>query len=155
MVGCLLCRCYADGRVERLVLTETEAYDGPKDRACHAHKGKTPRTEVMFGSAGHFYIYLCYGMHWMLNVVTGPEEYPAAVLIRGLHGVSGPGRLTRRLEIDKTFNRLPAEPGSGLWLEGPARLPPQARIRALPRIGINYAGAEWAAKPYRFVLDTK
>mgnify|MGYP001481025296 FL=1 len=72
-----------EGVVERHIITEVEAYDGHEDKACHAHKGKTPRNAIMFGPAGHWYIYLCYGMHWLLNIVTGPENYPAAILFRG------------------------------------------------------------------------
>ncbi|MBI2048234.1 MAG: DNA-3-methyladenine glycosylase, partial [Parcubacteria group bacterium] len=94
-----------------MMITETESYDGSQDRASHAHKGKTPRTEIMFGPAGHFYIYLCYGMYYMLNVVVGPKEYPAAVLIRSaklwtsdVQSLDGPGKLTKFLKIDKKLN---------------------------------------------------
>ncbi len=155
LVGCHLCRRFGGGQTVRWVLTEVEAYDGPADRACHAHKGETARTRVMFGPPGYFYVYLCYGMHWMLNVVTGPPGYPAAVLIRAAGEVSGPGRLTRRLEIDRALNGQPAVPASGLWLEPPVQRPSRRAVQALPRVGIAYAGAEWAAKPYRFLLRPK
>ena len=134
-----------------LPITETEAYDGPADRACHAHRGRTPRNAVMFGAPGRWYVYLCYGMHWLLNIVTGPESYPAAVLIRGAGPVSGPGRLTRRYGIDRAQDGRPAEPNVGLWIEDRGLRVPRSRIERTPRIGIAYAGPVWSAKPYRFV----
>ncbi|AHF91773.1 DNA-3-methyladenine glycosylase [Opitutaceae bacterium TAV5] len=133
-------------------ITETEAYHGPEDRACHASKGRTARTGVMFGDAGHWYVYLCYGVHEMLNLVTGPRDWPAAVLIRGLEGINGPGRLTRALGIDRArFNTRPATPATGLWLEDDGLAVPAGEVQATPRIGVAYAGPEWAAKPWRFV----
>ena len=151
LLGQHLCR-EIDGKVERHVITEVEAYDGTKDKACHAHKGKTPRNAVMFGPAGHWYIYLCYGMHWMLNIVTGPEDYPAAVLFRGIRDTNGPGRLTNKLQVDKIQDRQPANHDTGLWLES-SRLEPEAKdIERTPRIGIGYAGEHWIDVPYRFVL---
>ena len=92
-----------DGTLRRYHVTETEAYRGSDDRACHACKGRTPRTEVMFHNGGLIYVYLVYGMHWMLNVVTGLENEPQAVLIRSLEGSTGPGRLTRTIGIDGSF----------------------------------------------------
>lgn len=132
-------------------ITETEAYDGPNDLACHASKGRTARTEVMFGPAGHWYVYLIYGMHEMLNLVTGPPDYPAAVLIRGLEDITGPGRLTKRLGIDRRFNALPATEASGLYLLDAPEVPDR-QIATTPRIGIDYAGPEWSQRPYRFVV---
>lgn len=133
------------------VITEVEAYDGEQDLACHARFGRTARTEVMYGPAGYWYVYLIYGMYWMLNVVTGDEGYPAAVLIRGVGNWDGPGKLTKALGIDGSFNGVPAIQQSNLWLEaGPAVSPDT--IRRTPRIGVEYAG-EWAEKPYRFLLS--
>jgi DNA-3-methyladenine glycosylase len=149
LVGKLLVAAHADGEVQRRRILEVEAYDGPSDLACHASRGRTARTEVLFGPPGHWYVYLCYGIHEMLNLVTGPTGYPAAILIRSVEGLVGPGRLTRGLGIDRRFNRLPAAPATGLWLEDDGTVPPQ--IEATPRIGIDYAGPEWAAKPWRFV----
>ncbi len=83
----------------RYMITEVEAYRGSEDLACHASKGRTPRTEIMYSNGGHLYIYLIYGMYWMLNVVTGEENNPQAVLIRGLKEFKGPGRLTKSLGI--------------------------------------------------------
>jgi DNA-3-methyladenine glycosylase len=151
LLGCHLCR-RIDGEVIRWRLTETEAYDGPEDRASHARSGRTKRTAVMFGAAGIWYVYLCYGIHWLLNVVTGPEAYPAAVLIRGTAEVSGPGRLTRALSIDGSLNQRPSAPQSGLWID-PGGPDSGEVIRTGPRIGVAYAGPDWAQRPYRFQLQ--
>lgn len=152
LLGCKLVVQVGDA-VRSLAITEVEAYNGPEDRACHASRGRTARTSVLFGPPGHWYVYLCYGIHEMLNLVTGPEGYPAAVLIRGLDGLVGPGRVTKGLGIDRRFNAQPALPATGLWIERGARAPEDSAILATPRIGVDYAGVEWAAKPWRFVLQ--
>lgn len=139
-----------DGRAERHVITEVEAYHTEKDLACHAAKGRTKRTEVLYQPGGRWYVYLCYGIHEMLNLVTGPAEHPAAILIRGLDGVVGPGRLTKRLQIDRTLNGAPAEPACGLYLEDHDIKVAKHRVIAGPRVGIDFAGEVWAAKPWRF-----
>src|SRR5436305_8063093 len=108
LIGASLVRRMPDGETISSMLTEVEAYDGPLDLASHASRGRTPRTQVMFGPAGVFYVYLIYGLHWMLNVVTGEPDYPAAVLIRGTTDISGPGRITAQLQIDKSLNGKPA-----------------------------------------------
>ena len=139
------------------MIIEVEAYDGPSDRASHAHVGKTKRNEIMFGEAGRWYVYFVYGMHWMLNIVTSKKGYPAAVLIRAgvvtRHGkeitINGPAKLTKFLKIDKKFNGLPAISKTGLWLEDSKSLMPSYRITRGKRIGVEYAGA-WAKKPYNF-----
>jgi DNA-3-methyladenine glycosylase len=137
-------------RVGRIV--ETEAYVGPHDLACHSSKGRTPRTEVMFGPPGHAYLFLVYGMHLCVNVVVGQG---AAVLIRaleprqGLEGqrTDGPGRLTRALGLTLKLNTRPLDQAPLFIAEG---VPvPSRHIEASPRIGVDYAG-EWAARPYRF-----
>lgn len=152
LLGMQLVVTDAIGRaVSRHTIVETEAYDGPGDLACHASKGRTRRTEVMFGPPGHWYVYFVYGMHEMLNLVTGPADYPAAVLIRGLGDVTGPGRLTKRLGIDRRLNGLPAHPASGLYLADSGLRFADAQIETTPRIGVDYAGPDWSQRPYRFV----
>lgn len=151
-LGLILCRQHPDGAVNRQMITEVEAYDGPEDKACHAHKGLTPRTQIMFGPSGFWYIYLCYGVHWMLNIITGDVGYPAALLIRGTADINGPGRLTKNLQIDKTFNTLSIDPISKLWIEYNP-IPQNFKIERTPRIGIEYAGPIWSKKPYRFVIQ--
>jgi DNA-3-methyladenine glycosylase len=153
LLGKVLVRTTPLGRT-RHVITEVEAYDGERDLACHASKGRTKRTEVMYKSGGTWYVYLCYGMHEMLNLVTGPKDYPAAVLIRGVKGLAGPGRLTKQLGIDRRLNGLPARPASGLHLEDDGLEIPRRSIRSGPRIGVGYAGPVWARKPWRFWVET-
>ena len=141
-----------DGRTTRHVVCETEAYLGAPDLACHGRTGPTKRNATMFGPAGLWYVYLCYGLHWMLNVVTGPEGVPAAVLIRGVGDLAGPGRVTRGLGIDRGFDGRPATRREGLWFEERGVAIPRRLVRRTPRIGVGYAG-EWAEKPLRFVVD--
>lgn len=138
-----------------LRVTEVEAYDGHKDKASHASRGKTERNKEMFGPAGYFYIYFTYGMHWMLNIVTGPENYPAAVLIRGTKEIVGPARLTKFLKVGRIFNGKKAEPKTGLWFEDRGVKIPLKQILKTPRIGVAYAGPVWANKKYRFLLKLK
>ncbi|MDB5239078.1 MAG: 3-methyladenine glycosylase [Candidatus Parcubacteria bacterium] len=154
LIGCRLVRRRGDGTIERHMITETEAYDGHDDLASHASKGRTPRTDIMFGPGGYWYVYLIYGMYWMLNVVTGPKDYPAAVLIRGLEGISGPGRLTKALGISHAQNKKPVSKKSDLWIEGPMKKIPPGMIEKTARIGIDYAGPLWTEKEYRFVLKS-
>jgi DNA-3-methyladenine glycosylase len=138
-------------------IVEVEAYVGPKDLACHASKGRTKRTEVMFGLPGVAYVYMIYGMYHCFNVVTEREGFAAAVLIRGVEvqgqpqTISGPGRVCRFLDIDRRLTGLDLTAGKMLWLEDRGeRLPPR-QVLSTPRIGVDYA-AEWAKKPYRFLL---
>ena len=133
------------------LITEVEAYDGPEDRASHASRGETDRNAPMFGEAGRWYVYLCYGMHWMVNVVTGPVGYPAAVLLRGAGDLVGPGRLTKGLGISGEQNGQRAGRAGGLWIEDRGTEIRRAWIRRAPRVGVDYAGA-WARRPYRFIL---
>ncbi len=139
-------------RIGRIV--ETEAYLGPADRAAHSARGRTARTQVMFGPPGHAYVYFIYGMWHCLNVVTGDEGVPHAVLLRALEPLagiqgrpSGPGRLCRALDIDRRHNGLDLC-GDVLWMERPAS-PRPVRVGRSARIGVDYAG-EWAARPWRF-----
>ncbi|MDD2764233.1 MAG: DNA-3-methyladenine glycosylase [Opitutaceae bacterium] len=151
LLGKFLVRATPRGPAAAMI-TEVEAYDGPHDRASHASRGRTARNAVMFEPGGVWYVYLCYGVHEMLNLVTGPRDYPAAVLIRGVAGASGPGRLTRAFNIDRGFNGAPAAPAGGLWIEDRGVRLARGAIRATPRIGVAYAGPAWAKKPWRFVL---
>ena len=134
------------------MITEVEAYVGLEDKASHASRGRTPRTAVMFGEPGFWYVYLIYGMYHCLNIVTEKEKYPAAILIRGVKGVSGPGRVSKYFGIDKSFNTLPAGKESGLWIEDRGvKLKPR-QIRRGKRIGVEYAGA-WKDKLWRFYVE--
>ncbi len=153
LVGKVLARRRPDGTVARHRITEVEAYDGESDLACHASKGRTRRTEVMYRPGGVWYVYLCYGVHEMLNLVTGPADYPAAVLIRGVEGISGPGRLTKGLAIDRQLNGAAAGPVAGLWIEDDGFKVPRGMLRTGPRIGVDYAGPEWAGKAWRFWVE--
>lgn len=152
LLGRVLVRVRSGGETIRSVITETEAYNGPDDKACHASKGRTARTDVMFRPGGIWYVYLCYGVHEMLNLVVGPADFPAAVLIRGVRDLTGPGRLTKRLGIDRTLNGRAATPETGLYIEDPGVAVPKKWIQKSPRIGVEYAGPVWAKKPWRFVL---
>jgi len=141
-----------DGRAIAGMITETEAYHSSRDLACHASKGFTPRTKVLFGPPGRTYVYLIYGMYSCLNFVTMRAGFPAAVLIRALDltGCDGPGKLCRELKIDRALNDLPPN-NSELWVEDREILIPRRAVKTTPRIGVDYAGA-WAQKPWRFVL---
>ncbi len=132
----------------RLRISETEAYCGEADTACHAHKGRTGRTEVMYRRAGTIYIYLCYGVHWLLNIVTGEPEEPEAVLIRACVEQPGPGKLTRALGITGALNRGDIC-GEALWVEDDGF---RCDIRAKKRVGIGYASPEDQARLWRFCL---
>jgi DNA-3-methyladenine glycosylase len=152
LLGKYLVRQGPDEAVEARMITEVEAYDGERDLACHARAGRTGRTAPLYAEGGIWYVYLCYGIHEMLNLVVGPLDWPAAVLIRGLEGIHGPGRVTKRLGITRTLNATPAESSSGLWLEDRGVRVPGKCIQATPRIGVDYAGIIWSKKPWRFVL---
>ena len=102
---------------------------------------------------GHFYVYLIYGMYWMLNIVTGPKDYPAAILIRGTKEVSGPGKVTKFLKINKDFDKKLSCKNSNLWIEDREVKIKPAKILKTPRIGIDYAGPIWSKKFYRFVIQ--
>lgn len=146
--GKLLCRKFEDGIIKKFAMTEVEAYRGTEDIACHASKGRTPRTEIMFHEGGVVYVYLIYGMYWLLNIVTGKENDASAVLIRGVEGISGPGRVGRALKLDKTFYGEDLITSDRLWIE-------ETGIRtdytATSRVGIDYAGEPWVSKPWRFI----
>lgn len=138
-----------DGTYGRYKVTEVEAYRGIEDRACHAFRGKTSRTQIMFNDGGRLYIYLIYGMYWMLNIVTGEENNPQAVLVRGVETLSGPGKLTKALGIDKSFYGEDLITSERIWFEASGIKPV---VKTSPRIGIDYAGEYWASKPWRFYI---
>jgi DNA-3-methyladenine glycosylase len=166
LLGKYLVRQHAEGpTVGRIV--ETEAYVGPQDLACHASKGRTARTEVMFGPAGHAYVYFIYGFYYMLNLVTERQDHPAAVLIRAAEPVtgldlmkarrrleklrdlaSGPGKLCQAFAIDRSLNGADLCDGI-LYIEDHGEARP--KFQATPRIGVDYAG-KWKDKRYRFFV---
>ncbi|MBI5817280.1 MAG: DNA-3-methyladenine glycosylase [Candidatus Yonathbacteria bacterium] len=151
MLGKFLVR--KQGRKEiACMITEVEGYDGHKDKASHAHRGETMRNKVMFGEAGIWYVYFVYGMYDMLNVVTGQHGYPAAILIRGVEDIRGPGRLTKKLGVTRRLNGRDATRTSGLWIEDRGINVKKKDITRAARIGVNYAGPVWSKKPYRFIL---
>jgi len=154
LLGCFLIR-ECRGKIWRAMITETEAYRGEDDLACHASRGKTSRTEVMYGEPGHTYVYMIYGMYYCLNIVTEQKDFPAAVLIRGVKIISsppargeeleegwelnGPGKLCKFLHIDRKLNKWDLTKGKKLWIEKPTQNPAKRDIVAGRRIGIDYA----------------
>jgi len=150
LLGKILVRQFPDGLIRRYTITETEAYRGTADLACHASKGKTPRNEVMFREGGQVYVYFIYGMYWMLNFVTGHEGDASAVLIRGLDEITGPGRVGRILQLDRSFYGEDLSNSQRIWVEDSGQVLPYATG---PRIGINYAGEPWISMPWRFMLN--
>jgi len=156
LLGRVLCRRLPSGDLLRGRIVEVEAYDGPSDRASHASRGRTPRNAPMFEAGGLAYVYLVYGMHHCLNVVTGEAGYPAAVLLRGAESpvagrsAVGPGRLTRAFQIDRSLDGASLL-GPELFLEAGAPVSDR-EVRRTARIGVGYAGP-WARKRYRFLID--
>ena len=171
LLGKRLVRRFDDGKAVGIIL-EAEAYDGEQDLACHARNGKTKRNAVMYGEAGHAYVYFTYGMHWMLNCVSGQDGYPAAVLIRTLYPLEGleiirrnrkgiqklywcdgPAKLTKALSIDGTFNGIDlCASNSLLFIEEGIQIPDE-HILETTRIGIHYAPEPWRSKPWRYLVD--
>jgi len=143
------------GKERACLITEVEAYDGPGDLACHGAKGRTKRNEVMFGEAGRWYVYLVHGLYSMLNIITGSQGYPAGILVRGVEGIEGPGRLTKALHIGRALNGKKAVKKGGLWIEDRGFKVRSSQIKRTPRIGVDYAGKVWVKKPYRFILKVK
>jgi DNA-3-methyladenine glycosylase len=170
-LGKCLCVTGADGGYVEALITETEAYGGAEDAACHGHLNRrTERTRIMFSEGGYAYVYLCYGLHRMLNVVTGPEGSPEAVLIRAVkiirgqeivqkrrpgvkeeNWANGPGKVCSALDIHLTHYGHDLTLGSVLWFEDRGHVVEPMSVKVTPRIGIDYAGEEWSMKPWRFV----
>ena len=149
LAGKIIARRMPDGEVIRLRITETEAYRGEEDTACHASKGRTKRTELLYGEAGIIYVYLCYGMHWLMNVITGEKDTPQGVLFRACEVCDGPAKLTKRLGIDGSFNGQPLYGNKDIWIEDDGFRP---EIITLPRVGINYATPEYRDIEWRFKI---
>ncbi|HEX2921296.1 MAG TPA: DNA-3-methyladenine glycosylase [Bacteroidales bacterium] len=133
----------------RFMITEVEAYRGSEDKACHACKGRTTRTEIMYHEGGHIYVYFIYGMYWMLNIVTGEAGNPQAVLIRGVVPYTGPGKLTKALGIDRSFYGEDLPVSERMWIEDSGRHPV---IKTSPRIGVDYSGDYWKSRPWRYFI---
>ena len=166
LIGTWLVRML-DGKKLVGLITETEAYIGEKDLGCHAKAGRTARTAVMYGSPGHAYVYFTYGNHWMLNVVTEREGFPAAVLLRAIQPIEGaeimtrrrsgrdtfgPGKLTQAMAISKSENGVDlTNAESGLWIE-PAQVVPDRLVTKGPRVGLNNVPEPWKSKPWRFLV---
>lgn len=150
LLGKTLVRDLGKGQVLRHQIVETEAYLGANDLASHASKGRTQRTEIMFAEGGVVYVYLIYGIHWLLNIVTGPKNHPEAVLIRGVENCIGPGRVGKLMQLDRSFYGENLENSERIWIEEGVT---KGEIISSPRIGIDYAGDIWKNKPWRFKLE--
>jgi DNA-3-methyladenine glycosylase len=179
LLGMTLVRSFTGGSLIRGRIIETEAYVGETDLACHARAGRTARTEVMYGPPGRVYMYLIYGMHWMLNCVTGEEGKPAAVLIRAIEPVegleriaenrsrggkrpvkpqdwtSGPARLCHALQLDGTFNKVDLTNSLSLLRIEPGQPAADDLVRAGPRVGIDNVPEPWRSMAWRFRIDVK
>ncbi len=145
LLGKILCRRHG-GEIIRLAITETEAYCGEADTACHAHKGKTPRNRLMYERGGTAYVYLCYGIHHLFNIIASVEGDPQGVLIRGVEGVTGPGRVTKLMKINMSLNGADMTASEEIWLEDA----PPVEYTTAPRVGINYADEKDRNAPWRF-----
>jgi len=170
LLGATLVRMEEGIRIAGMIV-ETEAYIGESDLGCHAKAGKTPRTEVMYGPAGRAYVYFTYGMHWMLNVITEMEEFPAAVLIRAIRPIDGieiiatrrgkqpyakwtdgPAKLAQALAIDKSFNDVDlCSRNNGLWIQMGETISKES-VTISPRVGLYTVPEPWKSKPWRFLV---
>ena len=150
LVGKILVHRLPDGTELRERIAETEAYRGEEDKGCHASKGRTKRTELLYGESGVIYVYLCYGMHWLMNVITGETDQPQGVLLRAGEIYSGPAKLTKNMKIDGSFNGMSLQGNEEIWFEDDGYRP---RIRTAPRVGIDYAGDYWKEIEWRFIAD--
>ena len=149
LLGKMLVRRMPDGSEMRLRITETEDSCGAEDKACHAQKGKTGRSEILWRDGGTIYVYLCYGMHNLMNIVSGREGEPQAVLIRCCEGYEGPGKLTKALCIDRSFNGADILACDGLRLEDDGT---KVNITLDKRVGIAYADEDDREALWRFKL---
>lgn len=147
LVGKTLVSSLPGAQERRLVITETEVYRGVEDSACHAHRGRTKRTEMLYRPGGAVYVYLCYGIHWLLNVITGPEDFPQGVLIRACEGFEGPGKLTKYLGITGAQNGIDICSSPLLRIEDEGRM---VNITTDKRVGIAYAEEADRERLWRF-----
>lgn len=147
LVGKTLVSSLPGAQERRLVITETEVYRGVEDSACHAHRGRTKRTEMLYRPGGAVYVYLCYGIHWLLNVITGPEDFPQGVLIRACEGFEGPGKLTKHLGITGAQNGIDICSSPLLRIEDEGSM---VNITTDKRVGIAYAEEADRERLWRF-----
>ncbi len=150
LLGCYIIRVFPGNIQKRYRIKEVEAYRGEEDLACHASKGRTKRTEVMYGRGGLVYVYLIYGMYWMLNIVCSVEGEPQAVLIRAVEKFDGPGKLSREMEIDGSYNNEDITRSDRIWIEEASDT--GIRYSTAPRINVDYAGEVWSKKKWRYIL---
>lgn len=149
LLGKLLVRKTEQGVVKARI-TETECYFGEEDTACHAHRGKTDRTRILYEEGGLAYVYLCYGIHSLLNVVSGNKGHPEAVLIRAVDGYNGPGKLTKALSITREQNYTDLCTSDELWIEDDGLVPTE--IQRSKRVGIDYATQEYQDVLWNFKM---
>lgn len=172
LLGMRLVRLDNGSRISGTIL-ETEAYSGEEDLGCHCKAGRTPRTEVMYGPAGHAYVYFTYGMHWMFNIVVERQGYPAAILIRSIQvnegrplvaerrgsqppgrWTDGPGKLCKALLIDNRFNGADiCRRDAALFIEFDQPVP-DASVTIGPRVGLNTVPEPWKSMPWRFLAHS-
>jgi DNA-3-methyladenine glycosylase len=149
LIGKILVRKLKKGKFLRCRITETEIYRGEEDTACHARVGKTSRTHVLYKRGGYTYVYLCYGIHYLFNIVTGKENHPQAVLIRAIEGYNGPGKLTKFMKIDKSINDLDLITSEEIWIEDDGLKYQYIKDK---RIGIEYATEPYKSIKWRFIM---
>ncbi|WP_029905058.1 DNA-3-methyladenine glycosylase [Prevotella sp. 10(H)] len=151
LLGKILVRQFENGEKRRYRITDVEAYRGEEDKACHASRGRTAHTEVLYSKGGTIYVYLIYGIYWLLNIETGDKDCPQGVMIRAVEGIYGPGRVGRALKLDKSFRGESIEKNDRMWIEDSDEKP---EYITAPRIGIDYA-QEWKDIEWRFIVKEK
>lgn len=148
LVGKMIFRRLDNGKILYERISEVEVYRGEEDKACHASKGRTKRTEILYGESGKIYVYLCYGIHWLMNITTGEKDSPQCVLIRCGEIHNGPAKLTKYLQIDNDFNGKNICGNPQIWIEDDGFHP---EIKTAPRVGIDYAGDKWRDIAWRYI----
>lgn len=151
LCGKIICRRLPDGELLMLRISETEAYNGESDTACHAHRGRTARSEMLWRGPGTIYVYLCYGIHWLMNVITGAEGEPQGVLIRACEGCGGPGKLTKYLHVTGELNGKSFLDSGDIWIADDGCSP---EIKRDKRVGIDYALPEDRDRLWRFISQS-